>query len=195
MENNSVTDLLNMIKARNKSAFDHLFRLYYIKLRNYALHITGDIHVAEDIVQTLFYNLWIKPPLLENVKSVDAYLRTSIYNRSISYLKEKQKSNQIVSEFIDLESLYLEILGYQNDQFAEKELSLAIANALEKLPEQCRKVFKLSRSFGMKNAEIANYLNISVKGVEKHITKALFFLRGELRDYLNLIILALFINF
>jgi RNA polymerase sigma-70 factor, ECF subfamily len=171
-----------MIKARDKSAFDHLFRLYYIKLRNYAFHITGDIHVAEDIVQTLFFNLWIKPQLLENIKSVEAYLRTSIYNRSISYLKEKQKSN---SEFIDLESLYLEILGYQNDQFAEKELSLAIANSLEKLPEQCRLVFKLSRSFGMKNAEIANYLNISIKGVEKHITKALFFLRNELKDYLK----------
>jgi RNA polymerase sigma-70 factor (ECF subfamily) len=179
MENLSIVNLLKRVKAGDKSAFDQLFRMYYIKLRNYSFRITIDINAAEDIVQTLFYNLWLKPELIENIHSIDAYLRTSTYNRSISYLKDKHKFSPLDNQSIDLE-----ILQYHRDIFIEKELSLAISHTIEKLPEQCRLVFKLSRNFGMKNMEIANYLGISLKGVEKHITKALHFLRGELKDFL-----------
>jgi RNA polymerase sigma-70 factor, ECF subfamily len=183
MENLSIVNLLKRVKAGDKSAFDQLFRMYYMKLRNYSFHITIDINAAEDIVQTLFYNLWQKPELIENIHSLDAYLRTSTYNRSISYLKDKHKFNPLDDQSIDLE-----ILQYHRDIFIEKELSLAISHSVEKLPEQCRLVFKLSRNFGMKNMEIASYLGISLKGVEKHITRALHFLRDELKDFLYVLI-------
>ena len=195
MEDLSIINLLKMIKAGDKPAFDRLFRMYYLKLRNYSQHITNDIDAAEDIVQTLFYNLWLKPELIENINSIDAYLRTSTYNRSISYLKDKHKFNQLDNQFNDPENIYLEILQYHHDLFLEKELSLAISKAVEKLPEQCRLVFKLSRHFGMKNIEIANYLGITLKGVEKHITKALHFLRDELKDFLYMLLFLCMLRF
>lgn len=190
MDNTATSTLVKQLKAGDKSAFDRLFRLFYSKLRNYSIQITNDKNIAEDIVQEIFFNLWNKPELTEKINSLEAYLRTSVYNRSIGYLKEKHKRNgtEINSSFIDLESLHLQILEYQRDSVSERELTFAIGEAIEKLPEQCRLVFKLSRNLGFKNLEIANYLGITVKGVEKHITKALLHLRNELKEFISILV-------
>ena len=55
-----------------------------------------------------------------------------------------------------------------------------IDDGVSQLSEQCRRVFLLSRETGLKNREIAEQLNISVKAVEKHIGVALSKLRLRL---------------
>jgi len=181
-------NLVTIVKTRDKAAFDHLFRMYYLKLREYAFHITNDINAAEDIVQDLFFYLWTKPELTDKINSLDAYLRIAVYNRSITFLKQaKRKKDNLISttQYVDLENLHLENLQYRRDMVTEKELVVAIAKAIELLPEQCRIVFKLSRNFGMKNGDIAKHLNVSIKAIEKQITKALRHLRLELNDFIR----------
>ncbi|HEY4788076.1 MAG TPA: RNA polymerase sigma-70 factor [Bacteroidales bacterium] len=196
MENITTAELLLLIKTGNKAAFDLLFSMFYIRLRNYSLRITNDLKASEDIVQDIFFNLWTKPELVDKINSLEAYLRVSVYNRSIGLVKEKSKRNiaQLNSRFIELEEIHLEILEYHRDFLIEKELTLEISKAVESLPEQCRLVFKLSRNFGFKNVEIAEYLGISIKGVEKHITKALLHLRKELKEFLTIFIALFFLS-
>ncbi|HRI40259.1 MAG TPA: sigma-70 family RNA polymerase sigma factor, partial [Bacteroidia bacterium] len=62
---------------------------------------------------------------------------------------------------------------------------------IEKLPEQCRLIFRLSRFEELKYAEIAEQLGISVKTVENQMGKALRILRNELQEYLVLAIVFL----
>jgi RNA polymerase sigma-70 factor (ECF subfamily) len=184
----SADELLTMIKASDKMAFDHVFRIYYRKLCKYAFHITNDINTAEDIVQDIFFYLWTNHKLTDKINSLDAYLRTAVYNRSVTYLKEaRKKRDNLLSpnQYLDLENLHLEILQYRRDMVTEKELVVTIARAIESLSEQCRIVFKLSRNFGMKNSDIAEHLEISIKAVEKNITKALRHLRLELKDFMH----------
>ena len=57
------------------------------------------------------------------------------------------------------------------------ELKLDLENALNKLPEKLRTVYLLSRLEGYKYAEIAEICNISIKAVEKRISKAFTLLR------------------
>ena len=59
--------------------------------------------------------------------------------------------------------------------------------AMQKLPEQCRIIFKLSRFEELKYQEIADQLNISIKTVENQMGKALKIMREQLREYLPLI--------
>jgi RNA polymerase sigma-70 factor (ECF subfamily) len=70
-------------------------------------------------------------------------------------------------------------------------LETRIQQAIEKLPEQCRLVFKLSRFEELKYNEIAEQLDISVKTVENHIGKALKIMREQLKDYLPLLIVMM----
>ena len=196
MENLTPTDLIKLAKTGNKTAFDRLFRMFYVKLRNYSFLITKDINASEDVVQEIFYNLWTKPELVQNINSPEAYLRVAVYNRSVGFLKEKNKQNltQLNHQYIDWQDLHMEILEYRRDLLTEKELANAITKAVEKLPEQCRLVFKLSRNFGFKNLEIADHMGITIKGVEKHITKALHHLRIELKEFLSVILILFLIK-
>ena len=61
-----------------------------------------------------------------------------------------------------------------------KELASAIEASLSKLPSRTRAIFMMSRYEGLKNREIAEHQNITVKAVEFHINKALSHLRHDL---------------
>ena len=62
-----------------------------------------------------------------------------------------------------------------NPQFIleEKEWYLALAAAIEALPEKTRIVFLMSRMEDLTYEEIADRLSLSIKTVESHMTKAL----------------------
>jgi RNA polymerase sigma-70 factor (ECF subfamily) len=82
------------------------------------------------------------------------------------------------------------------DEIFALELQSEIDKTVNSLPGQCRKVFIMSRTNGMKNKEISNMLNLSEKTVESHLTKALRTIRNTLEQKfpgtLNLI--AIFIK-
>lgn len=83
-------------------------------------------------------------------------------------------------------------LVFENNSMTQAETQLKIQQAIEKLPEKCRKVFELSRFDELKYKEIAEKLGISIKTVEVQISKALKILREELKELIISILLILF---
>jgi RNA polymerase sigma-70 factor (ECF subfamily) len=63
---------------------------------------------------------------------------------------------------------------------------------IENLPPKCKQAFVLSKQDGLTNIEIAEYLNISPKSVEGHITKAFSILRKSLDGKMKGVFLLLF---
>jgi RNA polymerase sigma-70 factor (ECF subfamily) len=182
------------ISRGNKTAFDKLFKQNYILLRNYAFKLLQDKSLAEDIVQDIFFNIWAKRAELDKITNIKAYIRTSTHNACIDILRKRFQSGIKIedSSVYEFEKLYADILQYQ-ETYLNKELSLKIAEAIERLPPHCKTIFVLSRSFGFKNKEIAGKLEISVKAVEKQITKALTLLKEYLKEYLSILILYFFL--
>jgi len=81
---------------------------------------------------------------------------------------------------------------YESVLYAELQTRAdAIIGALS---EQCRKIFQMSRQEVVKYNEIADKLGISVKTVETQMSRALSKLKDELRDYLTILIISLFLN-
>jgi RNA polymerase sigma-70 factor (ECF subfamily) len=66
----------------------------------------------------------------------------------------------------------------------EEEMDAALRRAVADLPERCREVFELSRVHGLRYAEIAQTLGVSVKTVEAQMGKALRQLRDRLAPWL-----------
>lgn len=62
---------------------------------------------------------------------------------------------------------------------SEQDL-LALQHALLRLPGRCRQIYLLNRIEGMTYTEVAEHCGISVKAVEKHISRALRLLRERL---------------
>lgn len=177
--------LIKGIQTRNKIVFDFIFHFYYSGLCAYCERITRDSQVAEDIVQDMFVNLWIKYKDIEITSSLKNYLFTSVKNRSLDYL-EREKTRKKHNTSLSQEKMVENLSAFW---FAESELQSVIEKSLEKLPPRCREIFELSRIRGMKNQAIADKLNISKRTVELQISNALRQLRTDLKPFLPMFLL------
>ncbi|MBT3382455.1 MAG: RNA polymerase sigma-70 factor [Prolixibacteraceae bacterium] len=188
------------LKRGNPSAFKEVFRLLYPRLKGYCKLFITNQNQVEDIIQESFITLWEKRESIKPNKSVESYVFVIVRNRCLNVLK-KQKLEEGKIELDNLNAIELQYL-YQLD-FIEKEeksmeemLTASFQNAIEELPNRMKKVFTKCKIEGRKQKEVAKELGISLKMVEKHISKAKQQIRKKLlQQYPALIVLiALFIE-
>ena len=169
------------LKSGDESAFDYLFNFYYPGLIIYANRYLEDNHLAEEIVQTVFLKLWQDRRFIEINSSVKSYIFQTVRNKCLDVLKHRKvrvnyaKNIQHESEPSSDDTW---------NSYVESELYVILIRAVEKLPPECQKIFRYSRIRNLSNKEIADKLDISIRTVENQISKALRFLRGELKEYL-----------
>ena len=180
----------------NRDAFNDLFRENYPPLRAYA-GLLADAIEAEDVVQDVFVYVWEHRNSIEIHTSVKAYLFRAVYTRCLNLLNRRKmilanrqqlqyRLKMLELAFFDPDKSPVVRKLYMND------LSDEINRAIERLPEKCREVFKLSYIVALKNREISERLGISVSTVEKHINLALKTLRKLLQN-LQLFFIHLFL--
>ncbi len=170
------------------------FKTYYQPLCHYAYTFVQDKDEAEEIVQSTFMSFWEKKEGIEIRTSSKSYLYSMVRNACLNVIKhEKIKLKHANEELAIAERAHESV----SQKVMANELELHIQQALEKLPEQCRLIFKLSRFEELKYAEIADQLNLSIKTVENQMGKALKIMREQLKDYLPLIIILMngFLNY
>lgn len=179
---------LDALAAGDINAFEMLFRTYYKPLCNYAHTFITDKDEAEEVVQSTFLMVWEKRATLQIQTTVRPYLYAMVRNACLNVLKhEKIKQKHIGEELAIGERTHESVI----QSVFSSELEKQIYKAMEKLPEQCRLVFKLSRFEELKYAEIAEQLGISIKTVENQMGKALKIMREQLKDYLPLLIIMM----
>ncbi|GGJ96957.1 MULTISPECIES: RNA polymerase sigma-70 factor [Parabacteroides] len=156
-------------------AFEKLFREHYLLLCNYAGKYIIDSQVREDIVQVFFISIWEKKHLNVTQETFLPYAYRSIKNSCINYYK----SEIIKDDFITtLSEEWKDQLNEEEDFIYQKE----VQQALQKLPEKCRKVFLLKCVTGLRYKEISEISNISVNTVKYHLGEAFRIMREELKD-------------
>lgn len=178
----------NQHQQYDDQAFEQLFKAHFKALHAYANAILKDEDDAEEIVQNMFLKFWEKRDLLTVQTSLKAYLYKCVYHDSLNFLKHQKIKNK----YQDFASY---TMNTKNEPASSKvemtELTFNIGLALNKLPEQCRTIFQMSRFEELKYKEIADRLGLSVKTIENQMGKALRILRLELADYLSLILIGL----
>ena len=171
----------------NPQLFDDLFRQYSKPLFYYAAKFVEN-EVAKDIVQDVFVKLWSDSSITVN-QSINALLFTMVRNISLQYLeKQKVRNKYAESAKLKLREEELRYFMEEKTSLIEQELEDKLNEVLNTLPDRCRQIFLLSRFENKKNKEIAEELDISVKAVEKQITRALATIRIEMKDYLPLLL-------
>lgn len=156
-----------------------------------------DSGLAKDIVQNVFIRLWETKETFHH-NQPEAFLFKMVRNASLNHIRHiKVVDNlklKIRNQLLGEELYYIDMIGNQPYMLVESELQNQIFQVLDSLPEKCRQVFRLSRIDGLKNKEIADKLNISLKNVEKHISKALTVFRDKFSDYLPIQIILLILG-
>ncbi len=184
-------ELADALHKGDKQLFGQVFNIYYERLCNYANTFMDDIDEAEETVQGIFLILWEKREVIEIHTSVKSYLYQAVHNQSLNRIKH-HKVRQLHADFIQHNA---ETSGDSGDEkVIGRELEMKINEAVNSLPDQCRRVFQLSRFENFTYAEISQQMNISKKTIENHMGKALRIMREKLKEYLPLLIWYLFIN-
>jgi RNA polymerase sigma-70 factor (ECF subfamily) len=188
-------ELIESIKQGNSKSFELVFKTHYKRLCTFAFDYTRQLETAEDIVKDFFVAFWNNREKLEIKTSLSGYLFRSIRNACINYLLRNKERNKTIS--ID-EISWIEIKcneplsnDYPIGNLLAKELEGQIFNLIEKLPDGCREIFKLSRIDDFSYKKIAEQLNISEKTVKVQIYRALKFLK-EAISIGSIILLKLF---
>ena len=175
--------ILAKIKEGDIKAFEEIFRRYYSPLCWYAAGTTGTVESAEEIVEELFYVLWKNRADLQVFQSVKSYLYRSVRNEAVQYCEHQE-----VKERYRASVMKGEEPGDSSDphcQMEYQELQNLIQYTLGKLPQRRRQIFEMHRMKGMKYAEIAASLSLSVKTIEAEMTKTLRVLRNEIDNYIQ----------
>jgi RNA polymerase sigma-70 factor (family 1) len=166
----------------SKKGCELLFRRYYKVLCSHAIRFVYSKEIAEDIVSEVFCKFWKTKAFLNVTSSYRFYLFRAVRNEAYNYLRlEFTQFDDITVAEANASSN-----AQQPDSIAQYEEILGRLESIhQQLPNRCRKVFIMNRFESKRHKEIALELNISTKTVEAHMSKALFTIKSELKDYLN----------
>lgn len=187
--------LLKRLQRGDKEAFRQLFRSHYSTLCRFAMQLLHDKAAAETIADDVFFAIWQNRTSLSIGTSMRSYLFSAIRNRCINEIDSMRRRPSNPGSGTDYEAeqdLLAHVFADDHHPLGmliEKELEGEIARCVEELPQDCRRVFKMSRCEQMSYSEIAERLGISVNTVKYHMKAALRQLHGSLGDYLKVLVL------
>ncbi len=177
----------------DERAFELLFKEHFKELCAYCQYKFGfELYYAKDIVQTGFVKLWEARQSISPELSLKAYLYRIITNLSLDVIKHQKVKQKHEKYVLQIASKNSSISDFENVDF--KQLTTDINKALSELPERMRSIFELCRYEGLKYAEVAVRLNISVKTVETQMSRALVKLRQKLSGHLSSYYIFMFFN-
>src|SRR5690606_17006082 len=172
------TSLVAGLKKGTPLAYTQLVESHHQGLCSHAFGLTGDHDLAEDIVQNVYIKIWKKRKKLREDLNLKSYLYKCVYNGFIDQYRKMRHTLPIEKTHIQA----LKALVHEESENSLERLISMVRREIENLPPKCKQVFLLSKTEGLTNMEIAQYLNITTKSVEGHITKAFTTLRKVLDD-------------
>ncbi len=167
--------LLKQIAEGNETAFRELFDRYSKRFYAVALTMTRSDHTAQEIVQEVFYTIWLQRHLLVKVESPSSYIFSIVYNSIHAHFRKLAVERKMKAIMIERES---EAENPVEDMLFAKENKQLLQKAIEQLPAQQMQVYKLSKEEGLSREEIAVKLNLSPNTVRNHLHEALKSIRS-----------------
>ena len=185
-----INHIIENLLQDSPKAMELLFELFYKPLCFYAVRYAQNMQVAEEIVSDVMYKIWQNRLQGYRAETFREYLFTATRNTAINYLRQKKKQKELTDNWAEqfrgelIEETPLDIM-------ITEEMQTKLNNLINSLPEQCRKVFIMSRFNEMTYDEIATKMNISQNTVKHHIKTALQKLRAGMGDFMLWLILFL----
>ena len=150
-------------------AVKFLFEHYYVPLVIFAKNYLPDIEDCKDVVQGIFLHIVENREKFTSIDNLKAYLYQTTQNRCLK------------------QAFYL-------DHILEEEVYTQLIRAIDALPGQCRKVFRLVLE-NKSNQEIAEILSLSVETVKSYKKQGKALLYKRLKDVIPLALLTSILQF
>jgi len=180
--------LLVQISGGSERAFRAIYDAYFPRLSGFCFKLCKSETATEEIVQEVFVNLWTHRSKLADLNSVEAYLFSMTRNRVVDYFRLLAKQAKVIQIWLTQRNDGENEIDQQLDSEALQSL---IADAINQLSPQKKRIFELSREKGLSHDEIAEMLQLSKSTVKNHLSETLQYLRKHLAHAANLASLLL----
>lgn len=175
--------LLQRVANGDQHAFKILYEQYNRKLLTHCIRLLHSKELAEEVMHEIFLKLWRMGDALNGINNLEAYLKTTSRNRCLNAIRKmikEEKADQLLTEN------HIELHNETEEAIILNDTKNLIRKAVDQLPMQQREVYILCHEEGLKYAEVAERLNISVNTVQTHMSRALKFLRSRLQNNVDL---------
>ena len=181
-------DLIARLNKGEERAFETIFHKYYASLCFFANNFLRDKEAAKDIVQDVFVLLYEKKYQFPNLNALKAFLYQCVHDKALNYIEKRRIRSEIESQ--------LDIPLYEENTYflrqTETEMYEEIFRAIDELPTECRRIFKMSYIERLSIQEISQRLNIADTTIKTQRARAKKFLQERLKDLFSLAILLFF---
>ena len=185
--NNNNGSLLERLQRGDEQAFQVLFEEFYASLCLFATHYLGDREEAADVVQEAFLKYWYRHTDFDDFRRIKSFLYVVVRHACFNLLRNRNLRFRLSDELIrDSEQ------DFQN-RVMEEEVHRVFNRAIDALPMQMRTVINYSLD-GLKNAEIAEKMQITEGTVHAYKKEAYYKLRVRLKEYYYLLHVILFLS-
>ena len=181
MENN-IVQLIHRILTGEEEAFSLLVQKYQKRIHALAWRKIGDYHIAQEITQDTFIQVYKNLSELKNPKLFDGWLFVITNNLCKNWL-ERNKDTMPFLEDVSIEernrTYYTQYQSEQRMTEIREHYREVAKKLLEKLPESERTVITLYYLSEMSVKDIGNFLGVSANTIKSRLHRARNRLQAE----------------
>lgn len=171
-------DLILDVQMGDRFAFRELYNRFHKKLYIIALSYLKHREMAEDAVQDVFVNLWIKKETLNISISLKAFMATCLKNHVLNMIRSNKKK---IANTFELTEHHHPVSDYTSDDIQMKEYTKIMDAGINSMPDQSKRVFEMKVFMGNSNSEVAATLGISINTVKVHYYHSRRFMKAYLK--------------
>ncbi len=174
-------ETLRELADGSESAFVRIFDEYSPKIYRIALKFLDSRESAEEIVQDVFMDIWLRREKIGEVLNFGGYLHGMVRKQVYDAYRRKSAFTDVIHELS-----YREQSDNPTERMVqEEEYRKLLHEVVNRLPALQKEIFWLAREEGLSHEAIARKLNLSRLAVKAHMKRILRFIRVELQPFLK----------
>lgn len=175
------------IKNGDHAAFLSVYNVLHIKVFRFFLKKVQVVEVAKDLTQQTFIRLWQFRHTLSETHPLEKQLFIIAHSLLVNHFERENVQQRLKKRHMQPS----EETVYSHDLQASYELTDRINLAIDTLPPVRKKILILKAFHDYSNKEIAQQMDISVKTVEDHVTRAF----RRMKQLMTIVVLLIHILF
>lgn len=173
-----------------RQVYSNIYERYSQRLLGICLGYVHDIDVAKDILHDAFIIIFSQIGTLREPEKIEQWMCAIARNLSLKHIeKEKRFSGTDVSELKELHQEDAAVTGIEAIPFED------LIKAIDELPTQYGKVFRLSVLEGLSHQEIGEMLGIAPHSSSSNLARAKQLLRKIINQHWGILITFLMLLF
>ena len=180
--------LINRVLEGEEQAFATLVQTYQKRIHALAWRKIGDYHIAEEITQDTFLQVYRKISQLKNPQQFDGWLYVIVNRLCLNWFRRNKHKMQSIEDIPQEEMEQTFVTQHDTDQREDEARTgyrEIVKNLLEKLPESERTVLTLYYLGEMTVNEIGKFLGVSANTIKSRLSRARKRLKTEEHILIN----------